>query len=351
MEVLVIGDPHFTSRNVDTSDLMISKIDVLITKRNFKFVVVLGDVLHTHEKLHTIALNKALTFFKMLASRCKTFVLVGNHDLINNSQFLPSNHWMNSVKRWTEDITIVDRVVTTCIGEYKFTRLPYVPPGRFTEALNTNVKWVDSDTIFAHQEFKGCRMQRIISKDGDTWSDSLPFVVSGHIHGNQMVGRNVYYSGTPYQTRFGESTDKCVSVLTYKKSSHRPSIEKISLGLPTKGVFKVDSKTIHTFSVPKTTHSEIKLEVSGSIEEFKSFVKSVKYTELLKKCRIVFKTNASPNYNIPSCVNKDDGFPSVLRSLVLEACDTDLQSIYSEFVPGSIVIDEEVELEFEDDSE
>ena len=40
-----------------------------------------------------------------------TYILVGNHDLINNQQFLSTNHWMNALKDWP-NIFIVDKPTT-----------------------------------------------------------------------------------------------------------------------------------------------------------------------------------------------------------------------------------------------
>ena len=39
----------------------------------------------------------------------KTIVIVGNHDLINNQQFLTQNHWMNAMKDW-ENVRVIDDV-------------------------------------------------------------------------------------------------------------------------------------------------------------------------------------------------------------------------------------------------
>ena len=40
-----------------------------------------------------------------------TYILVGNHDFQNNSQFLTDNHWMTGMKEWKNTV-VVDKVVT-----------------------------------------------------------------------------------------------------------------------------------------------------------------------------------------------------------------------------------------------
>ncbi len=53
--------------------------------------------------------------------------------------------------------------------------VPYVPPGRFVEALNIidNEWWKNVNCIFAHQEFYGCKMGAIESIEGDKWDHSF----------------------------------------------------------------------------------------------------------------------------------------------------------------------------------
>ena len=61
----------------------------------------------------------------------------------------------NIFKEW-KNITIVDNIVIKEFIEtnnkYKFTFTPFVPDGRFKEALNTKeCEWKDSNCIFSHQ--------------------------------------------------------------------------------------------------------------------------------------------------------------------------------------------------------
>ena len=107
MKILAIGDPHFHVDNISESKQFTSSIDTYLNDNEVDCIVVLGDILHTHEKLHTDALNSALHFFKMLVSRNKhVFCLVGNHDATSNTIFLTDNHWMNALKCW-ENVKII----------------------------------------------------------------------------------------------------------------------------------------------------------------------------------------------------------------------------------------------------
>ena len=57
--VLFIGDPHFQVTNVVEIDKFMEKIINLATEKQPDIIIIAGDLLHTHERLHTTALNKA----------------------------------------------------------------------------------------------------------------------------------------------------------------------------------------------------------------------------------------------------------------------------------------------------
>jgi DNA repair exonuclease SbcCD nuclease subunit len=207
INVIAIGDQHFKVSNIKEVNLFIEKITFLIKEKKPDFVVLLGDLLDTHERLHITPLNKAYELIDNIRKICKTYVLVGNHDMENNSVYLNDKHWLNSLKQW-DNVTIVDKV----IKENNFIFVPYVFVGRFEEALNTlNEDWKNNiNCIFAHQEFKGCKMGAFDSIDGDIWDINNPNVISGHIHSNQTPQKNIYYPGSSLPVAFGESAKNII---------------------------------------------------------------------------------------------------------------------------------------------
>ena len=65
MKLLAIGDPHFRTDNIqETKDFTEELKQYLEKNLDIDTIIVLGDILHTHEKLHTDALNAAVDFFK-----------------------------------------------------------------------------------------------------------------------------------------------------------------------------------------------------------------------------------------------------------------------------------------------
>lgn len=220
--VIVIGDLHFKDNNLLELDLATRSILDLVSQINADFIVVLGDTLDQHETINSTAQTAACYFLHRLSSIKKVYLLIGNHDLRNNKEFLSDIHPFASMKGWpSERIAVID---TTVIHEIKgnvFTFVPYVPKTRFIEALDRGTKsygvdWRRSKCIFAHQEFKGCQMENIRSTGGDSWSSDLPPVISGHIHQHQILPNGVFYTGTPIQHKYEDSDDKGIYLFSFE---------------------------------------------------------------------------------------------------------------------------------------
>ena len=282
MKILFIGDPHIKQDNNEEVDILIHEIDRICSTEHFDSIIIGGDIMHYHERLFTQALNKSLEFIKKLGTIAFTYVMVGNHDYINNSQFLTDNHWMNALKYW-ENVKIVDQV----IEEPFFIICPYVSPGRFIEALETRTKkWQDKKIIFAHQEFKGCKMGSIVSLEGDEWSDEYPHIISGHIHDNQRIS-NIYYPGTPLQHAFGDSDTRVLCSIECKDSLMECKdsliIKDIPLNVPRKRIISSSIKDIKDIKNSKELNHNTKIKLDASQEEFKLFKDTIEYKELIEK--------------------------------------------------------------------
>lgn len=295
---IVIGDQHFKINNIPEVEEYIHKIEILVRDRNPDFIVLLGDMLDQHEKIHTSPLNKAFEFIDKMRNIAPTFVLVGNHDMTSNQNFLTTDHWLNALKEW-ENVTIVDNVIQRYINGYNFVFCPYVFSGRFEEALNSVLDdyWKKSKCIFCHQEFEGCKMGAIISVDGDRWTSEYPDVISGHIHKNQKIGSNIYYPGSSMQVSFGE-TDKNIVANVIFAEDKEYKLEEIEIDLPRKKILYMDVEELETFNIEKTK-DKLKITISGSYEEFKTLKKTKKYKEITNDgIQIVFKSKKKEIRNL-----------------------------------------------------
>ena len=87
VKILCVGDIHVQTNNIDQINEFLNKLIQFISQESIDITVLMGDILHTHERLHTVAFNTVTNIFKQISYISKTYVLVGNHDYINNSQF------------------------------------------------------------------------------------------------------------------------------------------------------------------------------------------------------------------------------------------------------------------------
>lgn len=290
MKIFVIGDPHFKSKNALETTEMANKIYQHILELKPDFIVVLGDVLDTHETIHVGPLCRATEFLFRLSSMSKhLYILVGNHDRINNAVFLTPESPFNACKLWS-NTTVVDKVVISKHEDKNFLFVPYVPTGRLMEALNTegvNEENINQYSIvFAHQEFKGCNMNMITSNSGDEWKPEYPLCISGHIHDFQELHHNMIYPGTPLQHAFGDSPNKAVMLLEDSESGDKSPWKyiRIKLGLPKKLIVHISAEELIDYVLPE--NSFVKLVVTGESDKMKEILKLEKVKELLSNDRI-----------------------------------------------------------------
>lgn len=217
MSVLLIGDPHFKEHNQADTDVAVNAIIAQVSEKEYAAIIVLGDVLHDHNKCYSTAHKRACKFLITLASKSKTYVLMGNHDRPDNKDFLSDNHFFTGLSM-VPHLHIIDKVQVVNIVDKEIVLVPYVPPGKFVKALlsyNSNPNWwINVAFLCAHQEFDKCIMrehndERIYSKEGDRWLITDPPVFSGHIHMAQQYD-NICYVGSMTQNSYDESQYKRV---------------------------------------------------------------------------------------------------------------------------------------------
>lgn len=325
MSVLFIGDLHFQVSNTRESTLFSERILELAEKVKPDVICVGGDLLHTHEKLHYHPLTAVSDLLRDLRKIAITYVLVGNHDAVNNQIFLTRHHWMNVLKEW-DNLVVVDTVRTHTINEHKLVFVPYVPPGRFKEALNTVEGWEEADCIFAHQEFRGCDMGGIVSEGGDVWEADKPVVFSGHIHVRQNVGENVVYSGSAFQHAYGEDARNVVLHISLSQSG--PTFDEIDLDMPRKRTIKTDVNGLDQIEVPEDAGSNLRIKIQGDAEELKAMKKTKKYRELVKSGVKVVCDARMKEVRPKEVVTEGVDFRNILRELVEKSGNVRLQQIY-----------------------
>jgi len=284
LKILAIGDPHAKRNNSLDIRLLKERIIELALKEKPDKIVILGDLANDFAKMHLAAWQEIIAFIDAVVKLAPSiYYIVGNHDYENNTAFLSDSHFFNVFKGKYDNLTVVDTVIPETEGGINIVYLPYVPPGRFKEALETGeVK--DVYLIFCHQEFRGSKMGAIESKIGDEWPKSNPMVVSGHIHDRDFLQPNILFAGAPYQTGFGDSSKKSVEIITINAQKDM-EFTPVDLGMPKKITLKVDVEKFKEVDI--TEENRYRINVTGTSEELHKLKKTKKYKELKKFAKII----------------------------------------------------------------
>lgn len=190
--ILAIGDIHLQEKNYSTLLPVFEDILRKVVTNKVTHVVLLGDTLHTNERISLQCLHIASSFILRLSELCHVIVLIGNHDMLNNQQYQQHLSPFTGLEK-TNNVTIVWQPILITPSVLA---IPYLPKGRLEEALHPwsiQLQEKNIKVVLAHQEFRGCQMGAVKSLDGDEWRFPS-YVISGHIHEEQKLGR-VYYPG------------------------------------------------------------------------------------------------------------------------------------------------------------
>jgi DNA repair exonuclease SbcCD nuclease subunit len=283
LRCLVIGDPHFKVTEMIASSEMGKAIVKIAQEEKPDFIVCLGDTLDRHETVHTNPLTVATKWLANLSEVAKVYLLIGNHDRPNNSDFLSDEHPFVGLRWWDpKRLVVVDKVVIETIRDFLFFFVPYVPPGRFIEALETHPEWNPEKPWkagFSHQEFYGSQMApSILSKKGDKWPIEYPLLINGHIHDRNIPQKNIICIGTPRQHDFDESFDKALSLFTFSVDSYEE--KRIPLPIPKKIIQHMSAQDFLIWEPPSPLLDYLKLEIHGTRAEIISLRKLDKLKHL-----------------------------------------------------------------------
>lgn len=278
MKFLCVGDPHIKADNISLVPELTNKIrNATELVGAGTIIVFMGDIFHSHEKVHVPSLNAALTMYETLSKTNQIITLVGNHDFINNKMFCTKDHSLNVFNSFS---TIVDTpmVLDGCLF------IPFVPISEIEKVLQP------AKCVFAHQEFKGATYGSGRVSEHGSPIPPMP-VISGHIHIPQKLG-TVEYVGVPWQTQFDEEFDKSFVVV----DSDTLSISRIPIKWDHEWrTYRINVSDAKNFTLPDNYRSRVIL--AGTTGDIAAFKKTSKYKELVVKAKII----PEPNDNI-SCI-------------------------------------------------
>ncbi len=258
IEVVGVGDLHFDcglkQHLPRINEIIVGEIQTALTyaKRNgIKTVVFYGDIAHKP----LLSVEATLLFLQLLMEYpdLKFYVMMGNHDVESTGV-----HSLRLLKligaTWFPNLKVVDEPKVFKVNGCRLNILPWPHVNTQRDALN-----------FIHVEINGARWDTGRDVVSDIKINRRHFTAAGHIHTHQTVG-NVHFSGTLYQTNFGEKLPKFFHHLYWNQDDekggaklvpHKPRIELRNVVIEE----KADAKLI-----PDDPNILVKLYVKNGVE-------------------------------------------------------------------------------------
>ncbi len=262
LEMVGVGDLHQTddkghgglAKYIENPDLYIwSEVDRVCKwarKRSIQHVVLYGDICDNPRMSYP-----AMLAFEAGVRRNKDLQFIvyrGNHDSL--AKDWREGHSLEIVQKMK--LPNLQVIVEDTYLEFGKQRIKIVPwPSKAFDKTCLN---------FGHTEVQGSQLDTGRKIEGDEYSKTKAVICMGHLHTNHRV-RNTFYSGTLYQTNFGESLPKFFHHIRYK-SLEDYEIESIPFD-PLYKLFNcvVESKA-DIDALPTDPHHLIKLVVKDGVD-------------------------------------------------------------------------------------
>jgi hypothetical protein len=334
LRFVTVGDQHIKPKPLTLSRLMVDRIIESISSIQPPpdFVVFMGDALEDSTSMRMEALDLAMEMFSRCVDICQVIVLIGNHDMEHHTNFLLQKHPFNALKRWA-NTTVADVVTHMQIKGHQLTFCPYVPPGRFHEALNTNPGWEESSIIFSHQAFAGSGFDR--GPTVDVWDPNHPLNLVGHWHIWKVLAPNLIYICTPMEHVFGEPHDPLRGITLFTMEQDKTyKYERIPLHLPTHLQLEVPTSSILSFVPPRDTILKVTFKGLTSDNKVAKRLPTIKQWRAAGIVVVFDDVDLLPSNLPPTTTTTVKSIR--YRDALWEACvgDPMIEKIYSEFYPS-----------------
>lgn len=206
-KVALVADIHM-GLGTRQPDIMraVRTVSAYCKKNDITEIIVLGDLFHDRESISIEVLCDAFDFF----SQCKEdgqqwIVFPGNHDM-----FLKHSWDVNSLRPFSDVLTIIETVKILDIDGRRFWILPFI----YSETAYMRVlarieeQYEEGDVLLTHIGVKSSILNVCFLLQD--WSfvefvdSKFDQVYTGHFHIKQQVGENVWYPGSLIPFKFDE---------------------------------------------------------------------------------------------------------------------------------------------------
>ena len=265
VKLLLFGDLHLRKGHLQQGESTTEAVIAKSKEIRPDIIVLMGDVLHTHEMVYVKAFRLLEELIEYLRAIAKVYILVGNHDYINASENQTEEHPLGPFKKW-KGVKVIDRLTLVEFENRKVVMSPYLPYGKFVSSLGKFLEGEEVDIdqvdlVLGHQPFLP------VDPKAERWPDDYPLMFSGHIHDKCNPQENLYYTGSSCQVDHSEKPDKYACLLVFGEGG---VTEHKYLPLRVRSVHleKVRVKDLDVSKLTKLTRNhDVRLIIQGSREE------------------------------------------------------------------------------------
>lgn len=208
--VLYVGDPHAKPDVLDEMEALVNLICETARQHQVDYICLLGDLFHTHSVIHSPVMAFWHRAFWNMVKVAPTYVIVGNHDMSMSGQKDDGIHAMMLYKM--DGLVVVDHPQLLPWGA---AGVPYLVDRDAMPAYAYYYK--SARTLVCHQTFTGSKYENGFYAHDGVDPDLLPqdYIISGHIHTPQRVGK-VWYPGSPrWQIVTDANVDRAIWVVEH----------------------------------------------------------------------------------------------------------------------------------------
>jgi len=224
---VAISDIHFNVNNLEIATTAL-KLALWKAKELEVPLIIAGDLHDTKAIIRGEVANRLLEIF--YDSEVQTYILVGNHDLLNEKGKDNGLNYLN-----VRNVFVVSHA-TSVFCPKQIYLVPYQnTPEAFKDALQSIPK---GSIVVAHQGVKGAFMGDYVQDKTSIDPSELEGyrIFSGHYHKHQTIG-SLTYLGSPFTHTFGEANDGPKGFLVVNEDG---SYEQIVLNLRKHVIIDID---------------------------------------------------------------------------------------------------------------
>ena len=214
MRAIITSDWQAEFSNLDLCEQAWRQVLNICQEQKLETVVLAGD-LKQHYNPVDIRVTKwwMRAIERAIKAGLEVIVVLGNHDRVG--QYTDAQNWLPILRR--AGAKVFDKPCFHYTGKDEgFAILPYTTDVKRLkrEARQLAKRATKKDVLLFHADLKGCAYNALGKKSEsrlthhDLQSEAYLACVGGHIHLYQRLGKNTYYTGSPFCSDWGEANQR-----------------------------------------------------------------------------------------------------------------------------------------------